>query len=306
MPANSHPPAGAMRGAIDQFIGHLQRERGKSPNTVAAYRSDLAQFLTFARSRGHVSWHVPSTLIHAFMAYLVEREYQPSSQARKLAAVKALFRYLAVSGQIPNDPTGGMGGTRVIKRRRRIISTGEVERLLEQPANGRSPELLRDRAMLEAMYATGMRVSELVALSLTDVVPDGAKLVLSRHGARQRTVPLSERAWVALHAYLDDGRGKLLRNAVEAALFLNHQGNRLTRQGFWLIIKGHARRAGIATPITPHTLRHSFATHRLRAAGNVREVQQLLGHASVATTQIYMKLAREVPPEGDAASLERT
>lgn len=294
-----------MRATVDDFIAYLKSERGMSANTLAAYRSDLAQFITFAGRRGVTSWNVPPSLVHEYLTHLIEREYQSSSQARKLAAVKALFRHLHAQGEVPTDPTAGLGGTRVKKRRPRVITPSEVERLLEQPAAERSPEMARDRAMLELLYATGMRVSELVALELGDIAPDLTSVTLARQGARQRTVPLTERAHSAVRSYIVDQRGKILRRQDEPAVFLNHRGNRLTRQGFWLIIKGHAKRAGIAVTITPHTLRHSFATHRLRAQGSVREVQELLGHASIATTQIYAELAREGIGDESTASAAR-
>jgi integrase/recombinase XerD len=224
---------------------------------------------------------------------LVRREYESSSQARKLAAVKALYRYLLSEGALGADPSAEVSGTRVKKRRPKVLSPAQVQRLLGQSWGDRTPERMRDRAMMEALYATGMRVSELVGLDVDDFNGARPALALSRGGPHARVVPVGARAAAAVADYIQDGRAKLLRRVNEHAMFLNHRGNRLTRQGFWLIIKGYARRANISTPITPHTLRHSFATHRLRAEGSVREVQELLGHASPATTQIYAELARE-------------
>ncbi len=297
------PVRRTMDAKIDRFIAHLETERGLAVNTVAAYRSDLFQFHDFVSSRGRESWGVPSADIRAFMADLIQREYQSSSQARKLAAVKAFYRWLLAGGAIGTDPTASLGGTRVAKRRPRIVSAAEVERLLRQTTGEPTPERLRDSAMLEALYATGMRVSELVALDVGNFDREDRALELAQSRAHARRVPVSDRAADALAAYLDDGRVKLLRRAAEQAMFLNHRGSRLTRQGFWLIIKGYARKAKIATPITPHTLRHSFATHRLQGRGNLREVQRLLGHASPATTQIYAELAREHPGEEDASAV---
>ena len=292
-----------MDAKIDGFTAHLEADRGLAVNTVAAYRSDLLQFRDFVIARGRDSWDLRSVDIRAFMADLIRREYQSSSQARKLAAVKAFYRWLLAGGAIAADPTAGLGGTRVAKRRPQIVSAAEVERLLGQTAGEPTPERLRDRAMLESLYATGMRVSELVALDVGDFRREGRALELAQSRAHARRVPVSDRAAHALGEYLDDGRVKLLRRAAEQAMFLNHRGSRLTRQGFWLIIKSYARKAKITTPVTPHTLRHSFATHRLQGRGNLREVQRLLGHASPATTQIYAELARERPGDDDTAAV---
>ena len=200
------------------------------------------------------------------------------------------------------DPAAGLDGARVERRRPRIISTAEVERLLDQAADASTPERMRDRAMLEALYATGMRVSELVGLNLDDVDCWAREIVLGRDGASARTVPLTERSAEALQIYLTNGRDKLLRRAYEPAVFLNQRGTRLTRQGFWLIVKTYAQRSNIQTTITPHTLRHSFAAHRLQGDSSVREVQELLGHASPATTQVYAELARENRPPASGGS----
>lgn len=285
-----------MRASVDDFVQHLRTERGLAENTLAAYRSDLRQFETFLHKAGYGDWDIPPKVIRSFMTNLIQREYRQTSRARKLAAVKALYRYLLSSEAVTTDPTAGMDGARVARRRPRIISTAEVERLLEQAADASTPERMRDRAMLEALYATGMRVSELVELNVDDVDCWAREILLGRDGANARTVPLSERAAEALQAYMTNGREKLLRRVDEPAVFLNHRGNRLTRQGFWLIVKAYAKRSNIETPITPHTLRHSFAAHRLQGDSSVREVQKLLGHASPATTQVYAELARENRP----------
>ena len=291
-----------MRVTVDDFVQHLQTERGLSKNTLAAYRSDLRQFETFVRTAGHGGWDIPPQVVRAFMTDLVQREYRQTSRARKLAAVKALYRYLRSVDAVAADPAAGLDGARVERRRPRIISTAEVERLLDQAADASTPERMRDRAMLEALYATGMRVSELVGLNLDDVDCWAREIVLGRDGASARTVPLTERSAEALQVYLTNGRDKLLRRADEPAVFLNQRGTRLTRQGFWLIVKTYAQRSNIQTPITPHTLRHSFAAHRLQGDSSVREVQELLGHASPATTQVYAELARENRPPSSGGS----
>jgi integrase/recombinase XerD len=291
-----------MRVIVDEFVQHLQTERGLSKNTLAAYRSDLRQFEAFVRKAGHGGWDIPPRVVRAFMTDLLQREYRQASRARKLAAVKALYRYLRSVEAVASDPAAGLDGARVARRRPRIISTAEVERLLDQAADAATPERMRDRAMLEALYATGMRVSELVGLDVDDVDCWAREIVLGRNSASARTVPLTERSAEALQVYLANGREKMPRRVDESAVFLNHRGARLTRQGFWLIIKTYARRSNIQTPITPHTLRHSFAAHRLQGDSSVREVQQLLGHASPATTQVYADLARESQPQTPGGS----
>ncbi len=291
-----------MDATIEEFVDHLRIKRRLSANTLSAYRSDLTQFRRYLDRGGRPTWGVPPVFVRGFMNELVQREYEPSSQARKLAALKSLYRYLLSAGVVTVDPTAGLGGARVKKRRPQILTRAQVEKLLEESARDQAPDHLRDRAMLEALYAAGMRVSELVALDLVDIDHETETITLARNGSGERRVPLSGRALAAVEEYLTAGRSALGPEARESALFLNHRGSRLTRQGFWLIIKNYARRAGIASPITPHTLRHSFAAHRLRAQGNVREVQRMLGHASPATTQIYAELARAQGDEDGAAA----
>ncbi len=278
---------------IPNFLKYLSDEKGLSANTGAAYGNDLNQFARFLSDRGFDSWNADRTAISAFLSFLADREYEPSSQARKLAAVKSMYRFLVSEGKALADPTKGLGGARVTKKRPTVISVDDVDRLLAAASSTRTPEGHRDSAMLELLYATGMRVSELVALDVDDVQFDSGVVMCGRDGGRQRHLPFGARAVHAVLGYVRGARRKLLKSPDEAALFLNHRGKRLTRQGFWLIIKGHAAAAMIETPTTPHTLRHSFATHRLRGDTSIPEVQSLLGHASPATTQVYLELARE-------------
>lgn len=278
---------------VREFFDHLEVSKKHSANTLAAYANDLNQFARFLERQGDTDWAITRASVTGFLEYLVQREYKPSSQARKLAAVKALFRFLVENRTVSLDPTEGVGGARVAKKRPTVISIAEVDRLLAEAGSSRSPEGYRDSAMLELLYATGMRVSELVALNLQDLSLEAGLVVCGRGSSREREVPFGPRVVEVLNAYMRGARRQLLKSADEEGLFLNHRGRRLTRQGFWLIIKGHARTSRIETPITPHTLRHSFATHRLRGDGTVLEVQSLLGHASPATTQIYLEMARE-------------
>ena len=282
-----------MSPTIPEFIEYLRSERALSVNTLAAYRTDLAQFEEFVRGRGETAWDMPSTTVKAFVNDLLERAYESSSRARKLAAVKAFYRWLTACGAVSSDPAAELGRTPVKKRRPTVLTTSQVERLLERASVDQTPERRRDIAMLETLYASGIRASELVALDVDDLRGDAKVLRVAYRTSRMRSIPLSDRAARSLRTYVELARPNLLRRRDQTAMFLNHRGNRLTRQGFWLIVKRYAQLADISVPITPHTLRHSFATHRLRAQGDAREVQRILGHASIATTRIYAELARE-------------
>ena len=293
-------------GRVAEFLAHLSQEKGFSGNTLAAYNNDLTQFIEFLRSAESLSAFTPSmdsplvedwavvdkATILDFLLFLKERNYATSTVARKIAAVKSFFHWMAAQGFVARDPTVELESPRVSKYLPRAISVDDVDALLVQPTLTDTPEALRDRAMLEVLYASGMRVSELVALNLEDVVGDltnsGQAAVRARgKGNKDRLIPLDGgTAREALRAYLQGGRPRLANDRDEPALFLNHRGQRLTRQGFWLILKAYARSAGIED-ITPHTLRHSFAAHKLKGGANLRDVQQLLGHASISTTQIY-------------------
>ena len=233
--------------------------------------------------------HVTNYLLH-----LKERKYASSTVARKMAAIKSFFNYLAAEGELQGDPAARMSAPKVDKYTPRAISHEEVERLLQQPGKHdesgfAKPETSRDRAMLETLYSTGMRVSELVALDCEDVDLVGSSMRCASRTVRERSVPLRESAIAAIDHYLSHARPMLLLRD-DQALFLNHRGNRLTRQGFWLILKSYASSAEIAD-ITPHTLRHTFATHALGRGLDLREVQHLLGHVSISTTQVYRRLA---------------
>ena len=324
-----------MNQDVERFLQVLEAERGFSVNTIFAYRNDLTQFLTFLGgenagesdrvsggdegigAEGASPQMIPQVqkwdqltdddLIN-YLLFLRSRKYAPSTVARKMAAIKSFFNFLIGEGQLRGDPGARMTAPRVDKYTPRSISPSEVERLLQQPAKegdtaARRPEAARDRAMLETLYATGMRVSELVALDCDDVNLLERRMRCAGRTARERLVPLQERAIEAIDHYLFQARPLLVLRD-ENALFLNHRGNRLTRQGFWLILKSYASKAEIAD-ITPHTLRHTFATHALGRGVDLREVQQLLGHVSISTTQVYRRMAqgqtapRTVAPAGD-------
>lgn len=284
-----------MDETIGQFLNFLAVEKNASGNTLSAYRNDLGQLATFLKKRlgtGFAWTQVGSKEVVAYVDDLRERGYKDATVARKVAASKSFYGFLAAEGMIENDPTEQLKSPQVGKSLPRALSPEEVDELLEQPARRNSPEAKRDKAMLELLYATGLRVSELVALDLTDVAleSDPVTVRCTGKGDHDRVRPLHQRAVDELRQYIFHVRPKLVRNRRETALFVNRRGERLTRQGFWLILKNYAREAGLDKTITPHTLRHTFATHMLSGGMPLRNVQEALGHASISTTQVYTHL----------------
>jgi len=279
-----------MNEQVEAFLRHLIDQRGLAANTTAAYRTDLEQFGIFLRERSVGSWlDVTHDDILAFLLFLRERRYANSTVARRTAAVKSFYAFLAAEHLIPSDPTEQIDSPKVDRYLPKSLSPEQVDDLLELPLREPTPERLRDKAMLELLYATGVRVSELVALNLEDVTESSVRCI--GKAGRERTLPLVGSVQTAIEEYLDIARNQLARNNPQKidALFLNHRGKRLTRQGFWLILKNYAEELGLSD-LTPHTLRHSFAAHMVANGADLRAVQVLLGHASLATTQIYSQL----------------
>ncbi len=280
-----------MREKVEDFLNFITVEKKYSDNTIAAYRNDLNQFATFAQKRG-VDWRtVDRDFIADYLSYLKDREYASSTVARKIAAIKSFFHYLVSKGELKDDPTATLDSPQVRKRLPKTISREDVERLLAEPAKFQTAKARRDRAFLELLYATGMRVTELVSLNLDDVNLASGNVRCVSKGHKERIIPIHDRAVQALEEYLQKGRSQLLKDLDEKALFLNHRGQRLTRQGLWLIIKGYVRAVGLDQDVTPHTLRHSFATHLLDEGADLRHVQELLGHANISTTQVYTQVS---------------
>jgi integrase/recombinase XerD len=276
---------------VQDFLAHLSGEKAFSANTLSAYANDLRQLQAYLRSQNVATTAVEPATILGFVLFLKEKEYAAASLARKLAATKSFFSFLRERGTIARDPAARVGSPRVGRPVPATISVEDVDRLLQAPGRRHSPEALRDRAMFALLYATGMRVSELVSLDLDDVdLASGIVRCVGR-ARRVRTIRFDDATAAALRPYLVSGRPVLDRASGERALFLNHRGDRLTRQGFWLLMKAYAAEAGISARITPHTLRHSFAAHLLGRGAALRDVQQMLGHASVSTTQMYRQVA---------------
>jgi integrase/recombinase XerD len=283
----------AMDLAVQQFISTLSKQSNSSINTLGAYRTDLTQLIRFLQQAGITTWEQarPSD-IAAFVDDLRQRNYAATSVARKIAALKSFFHYLAATGAVTVDLTGTVGAPKLEKQLPSVLSPDDVGRLLAAVAVD-SPAGQRDLAMLHCLHSTGMRVSELVALDVVSLNLARGDIRCHGRNQRRRTLPLSPLAQRALAQYLGDGRRALIHDE-EAALFVNHHGQRLTRQGFWLIMKQYARIAGIEK-ITPHTLRHSFALDMLSRGVDLRGVQALLGHRNISTTQVYAHMQRSQP-----------
>ena len=287
-----------MDSRIDAFLHYMSAERGASMNTIDAYRNDLTRFAEFSAGRGgngaeNSASKIDRDLITDYILWLRQKTYAQATVARKVAAVKSFCAFLLDHGDLTTNPTAAVDSPRAPKPVPKPMTTTDVDLLLREPHHHESAEAIRDSAMLELMYATGMRVTELVSLNLDSLhlAPRPAYVRCLGKGAKERTIPVYEQAVIAIERYFDDGRPQLLKDRPQVALFVNRRGERLTRQGFWLILKSYAKAAGIQSHVTPHTLRHSFATHMLRGGASVRDVQELLGHANVSTTQVYTQLA---------------
>ena len=285
-----------MEADVSRFLGMLETERGCSTNTIAAYRNDLGQFAEYMRENlGLSSWReLGRDHLTRYLLFLRERGYADSTIARKVAAVKSFCGFLVQDETLREDPSEIMPSPRVAKIVPRALTHADMQALLDQPAQQQpTPESLRDRAMLEVLYATGIRVSELTSLDVDDLDLDYRRVRCGRNPERVRWIPLSDGALSAVSTYLEIGRPLLVRSRDQPALFLNHRGNRLTRQGFWLILKSYAEAADLGD-ITPHTIRHTFAAHALGQGRDLHDVQRILGHTSIATTQVYQQVAEHV------------
>ena len=292
------PADGPSLPLLGRYLDHLAGERGLSANTIQAYRRDLGRYRDYLVE---VDIGDPREVVgedlEAFVAWLRARTsasgapYASASVARIVVAVRGFHRFLAREGLMEADVSADLGIPRADRPLPKALSVQVVERLLAAPS-GSDPRSRRDRAMLELLYGSGLRISELIDLDIDDVDELDRLVTVSGKGDRQRVVPFGELAAIALDGWLVQGRPALQPRS--AAVFVNARGARLTRQGAWQRIKGHAERVGLADDISPHTLRHSFATHLIDGGADVRAVQELLGHASVTTTQIYTLVSRGV------------
>ena len=276
---------------LDRFLEYLVVERGLRQNSLEAYQGDLTRYLTYLRDRRRNATSLDRTDVPRYLLALRDAGLSPRSVGRHLSAIRQFHRFLVRQKLATEDPTSHLEAPRPWRRLPGVLSSEEVDRLLAAREVA-TPQDLRNRAMLELMYASGLRVSELVGLRLGDAdLSLGIVRVIGK-GDKERLVPVGDAATDSLRAYLNDGRARLAKGRASDHLFLGRHGRGLTRQMFWQIIKRAAVRAGIAKAVTPHTLRHSFATHLLERGADLRAVQLMLGHADIATTQIYTHLNR--------------
>jgi integrase/recombinase XerD len=277
---------------IERFVDALWLEHGLSANTLAAYRADIEAFAAWLGAEQRTLATVGREELAAYMRRLVERGFRPRTTARLVSSLRRFYRYLLREKLIAEDPTAQLAAPRLGRALPKSLTEAQVEQLLAAPDV--STDLgLRDRAMLETLYATGLRVSELVGLTLSQVSLDAGVVRVIGKGDKERIVPLGEEAIRWLQHYLGEARPTLVRGRATTALFPTARGGAMTRQAFWYTVKRHARGAGITTSLSPHTLRHAFATHLLNHGADLRVVQLLLGHADLSTTQIYTHVARE-------------
>jgi integrase/recombinase XerD len=272
---------------VDAFLVHLAAERRLSPHTVEAYGRDLGQLGAYAAGLGRQPATLDRRAVESFVRQMMAEGRAPRSVARTVAAVRSFYRYLVVNGHLTASPADDVAVPRAIRALPKYLTTEEVDALIAAP-DPATPRGLRDRAMLELLYATGLRVSELVGLTPADVnIPDGYLTTMGK-GRKARLVPMGQEAARWLERYLRDGRPALLGGRGSPRLFVNARGGTtLTRIGFWKVIRGYATGLGLARRVSPHVLRHSFATHLLERGADLRAIQMMLGHADLSTTQIY-------------------
>jgi tyrosine recombinase XerC/tyrosine recombinase XerD len=282
----------ALQESLQDYLNYLSVERGLAKNTLESYGRDLHQYLEYLQEKKNLSLaNTTQATVIGYLLQLQARGKATATLSRSLAAIKSYYHYMARENRIERDPTVNLDAPKQEKKLPRVLTVAEVERLLEQP-DIKNPVGIRDRAMLEVLYATGLRVSELVSLKVEDINLETGYIKCFGKGSKERIVPLGSVAIKFLKLYLEHARKFLASRMMENTLFLNHHGKGLTRQGFWKIIKKYADNLDIITDITPHTLRHSFATHLLENGADLRSVQEMLGHADIATTQIYTHLTK--------------
>lgn len=281
-----------MSAQLDAYLAFLAVEKGLAPNSLDGYARDLGKYEQHLERRGRDALGAERVDVVAFLKLLVDGGLEPASVSRALSAVRGFHRHLVREGIRAANPTTEIDRPRRGLKLPSVLTVEEIERLVTSPA-GETPKDLRDRAMLELLYASGLRVSEIVGLKTLDVDLGAGLVTVLGKGSKQRVVPLGEEAHARVSSYLAHGRRLLDRTRRSPMLFLNARGGKLTRQGFWKILRARARQAGLARRVTPHTLRHSFATHLLEGGADIRTVQVLLGHADVSTTQIYTHVGRD-------------
>jgi len=276
-----------MKEDIKTFLEYLATKKNCSQSTLAAYRNDLNQLMAYIeaeRAKGIIK--SSGELLKSYLLNLRERRYSTATVARKVASAKSFFKFMVDSGKLKENPTRNLISPRVSKHPPKFLSPSEYQRLLGEPKKLSTPEAKRNVVMLELLYATGLRASELVSLNVKDIDLERS-CVHCAHSSSKRRIPFDHHINQLLKNFLEDARLDLLYDEKEKALFLNRRGGRLTRQGFWQIVKNHASKAGLSAKITPHTLRHSFAAHKLQSGADLQSIQRSLGHAYISSTRIY-------------------
>ena len=285
-----------MEEDIKAFLDYLASEKKYSANTLAAYNNDLNQLAEYVKSEGSVAGSDSSEpklnarILSGYLHDLRERKYKPSTVARKIAAAKSFLKFMVDRGRMRGDLAPNLASPQVSKPLPQSLSVSEVRRLLAEPAQLSTTEAKRDKAMLELLYATGLRASELMALNMRDIDLKKNIVRCSGSGSRARVIPIDQPVARVMKEYIDVVRPEFLSDEKEVALFLNRRGERLTRQGFWQIVQGYADRVGLSGKVTPRSLRHSFAAHRLKSGADLQSVQELLGHAHISTTRAYTQV----------------
>lgn len=282
-----------MEAHLDLYLDYLTVEKGLAANTRASYSADLLKFLSYLKDTGIDDWsQVRFPEIIAFLSRAQEQGLAPRSRARLFSAMRGFFKFMVRDSHLQESPVANLTSPRLRRHLPTVLSVAEVERLLAQP-NPDLPLGLRDSAMLELLYGTGLRVTELITLAIGRVNLEVGFLVARGKGSKERIVPMGEVATEAVRSYTLGSRPRLLKGRVSEILFVSNRGTAMTRQGFWKLLKKYGRQAGMQKSLTPHTLRHSFATHLLERGADLRSVQMMLGHADISTTQIYTHVARE-------------
>jgi integrase/recombinase XerD len=281
-----------MEKTLKDFIYYLAVEKGLAKNTLESYERDLKGFLSYLQKEavGGVE-EIKRSHILGYMAHLRSKGLAASTVSRSLASIRSFFHFLLKERYVQENPANDMESPKQEKKLPKVISMSEIDFLLKQPDETKTSGI-RDKAMLELLYATGIRVTELIDLCINDVNTESGYIRCLGKGSKERIVPIGTLAIQKVKDYIGKGRPKMVKELNEQALFVNQHGHRLTRQGFWKILKKYARQAGINKEITPHTLRHSFATHLLENGADLRSVQEMLGHADISTTQIYTQVSK--------------
>lgn len=282
-----------MQDTVGKFLESLEYEKGLSQNTLESYGADLRDYQMFLQDHSSETLIdvAPSTIV-GYLMFLRRKGRSTATVARRLASIKSFYRFLLKEGYIDKDPSENLSSPSLERRLPKVLTLAEIERLLDQP-DPSTPIGLRDKAILEVLYATGLRVSELTNLDLGDVdLREGFVRCIGK-GSKERVVPLGEIAIVSTRSYIENGRPTLIFDPKELSLFVNQNGGRMTRQSIWKLVKKYSERARIPKEVTPHTIRHSFATHLLEHGADIRSVQEMLGHADISTTQIYTHVTKD-------------